>query len=579
MNNKSSFENNIVVQAKRIHTNLPKSHSIKHYLEKDKNTKYKSLSKNNNHKEKKSRIKKSTSKFDLSTNKFNFNINQFQINKSKIKTTDFKFKKGPLQKSFLVMKPIKLNSTNNLDICYSNNNDKSNSNIINMKINNSKKFNIANINIKETSNNFFIGNNNYINNNIQNNNVQFCSHQKMSNHNKYSKVIHPKSHNISSNMNNCFSNKKIFKKRYKITKINITTDNNTSNSRNIKSSSYNNDIITDESKKETKNKNLSYNKSYMKQNNNKINNIPDKDSKSMFNLYKKDKGKKINTKKNNSYIIKNNNIQNNVIPQNINLQGNSISCSYPESYSFKDNSDGSLFSNPEIRNLAKVEDKNSTIEEKTERYIQILEKIIEKSQNPDTKFIFKFLKNEFVLINEEYLNSIKEYKDSLNKLTEKLSQTKKIDTVTDEKIEENEKEKVNSDGKMQTSKNYDLDESKQNSNKKDDEILEKNMNEITTAKKDSQFFFNLNKENVDDLDALYFLDKVNMSNNKNNSSNNKDKENNNQMNNYHSNNGDIIPFINLDPDYMESCKKKEFKKLEEKHLTQFQRIALQFEPS
>ena len=119
---------------------------------------------------------------------------------------------------------------------------------------------------------------------------QFYQNQKISNNNKYSKVIHPKYNNIISNMNNCFNNKKIFKKRYKITKINITTDNNnTSNSRNFKSSSYNNDIITDESKKETKNKNFSYNKSFVKQNNNKITNNLDNHSKSLFNIYKNEK--------------------------------------------------------------------------------------------------------------------------------------------------------------------------------------------------------------------------------------------------------------------------------------------------
>ena len=584
MNNKSSFEKKIVVQAKKIHTNLQKDPPKKHHLEKDKNNKYKSLSKNKIHKEKKSQIKKSASKFDLSSNKLNFNINQFQINKSKIKNTDLKCKKCSLQKPLLAMKPIKLNSTSNLDLYYSNNTEKHNPNIINMKINNSKQFNITNINIKKTSNNFFIGTNKYINNNIQNGNTQFYQNQKISNNNKYSKVIHPKYNNIISNMNNCFNNKKIFKKRYKITKINITTDNNnTSNSRNFKSSSYNNDIITDESKKETKNKNFSYNKSFVKQNNNKITNNLDNHSKSLFNIYKNEKDKKINSKKNNSYIIKNKNTAKKIIPQNTHLRGNSVSCSYPESYSLKDNTDDSVFSNPEIINLAKNEEKINNIEEKTERYLLILEKIIEKSQNPDTKFIFKFLKNEFTSINEEYLNQIKDYKETINKMSEKLSQTKKISIVIDDKIEENEKINSNGDYKMKISKNYDLDESKQNSNKNENEQLKKDMNEMMVIQKDNQFFFNLNKENLDDLDALYFLDKININvtGNKNNGFylNNKYKDNDNKMNNYLSNNGDIIPLINLDPDYMESCKKKELKKLEEKHLTQFQRIALQFEPS
>ena len=45
------------------------------------------------------------------------------------------------------------------------------------------------------------------------------------------------------------------------------------------------------------------------------------------------------------------------------------------------------------------------------------------------------------------------------------------------------------------------------------------------------------------------------------------------------NNGDIVPLLNLDPKYIEDCKNRELLKIEEAHLTPFQKIALQFEMS
>ena len=83
---------------------------------------------------------------------------------------------------------------------------------------------------------------------------------------------------------------------------------------------------------------------------------------------------------------------------------------------------------------------------------------------------------------------------------------------------------------------------------------------------------------MDDLDAIYFFDKVN------NNTNGKILMNDNNENivnnyNYISNNGEIVPELNLDPKYIEDCKNRELLKIEETHLTPFQRIALQFEMS
>ena len=92
------------------------------------------------------------------------------------------------------------------------------------------------------------------------------------------------------------------------------------------------------------------------------------------------------------------------------------------------------------------------------------------------------------------------------------------------------------------------------------------------------YFAQLNKKNLNDLNAIYFFDKIN------NNINGKIIMNSNNENfgnnyNYISNSGELVPELNLDPQYIEECKRKELLKIEEQNLTPFQRIALQFEMS
>lgn len=101
---------------------------------------------------------------------------------------------------------------------------------------------------------------------------------------------------------------------------------------------------------------------------------------------------------------------------------------------------------------------------------------------------------------------------------------------------------------------------------------------MSQFKRNNYYFAQLNKKNIDDLNAIYFFDKVNnningkivINNNNENSGNNY---------NYISNSGEVVPELNLDPEYIEECKKRELLKIEEENLTPFQRIALQFEMS
>ena len=74
-------------------------------------------------------------------------------------------------------------------------------------------------------------------------------------------------------------------------------------------------------------------------------------------------------------------------------------------------------------------------------------------------------------------------------------------------------------------------------------------------KRSNLFFKELNEKNIDDLDALYFFDKVE----------------------YNQNEEKDIPKLNLEQSYIEKCIQKEIIKRNEDNLTPFQKIALQFE--
>ena len=74
-------------------------------------------------------------------------------------------------------------------------------------------------------------------------------------------------------------------------------------------------------------------------------------------------------------------------------------------------------------------------------------------------------------------------------------------------------------------------------------------------KRSNLFFKELNEKNIDDLDALYFFDKVD----------------------YNQNEEKDIPKLNLEQSYIEKCIQKEIIKRNEDNLTPFQKIALQFE--
>ena len=66
----------------------------------------------------------------------------------------------------------------------------------------------------------------------------------------------------------------------------------------------------------------------------------------------------------------------------------------------------------------------------------------------------------------------------------------------------------------------------------------------------------MNAKNVDDLDALYFYDKINY---------------------YQNDDEKEIPRLNLEQNYIEKCIQKEIIKRNDINLTPFQKVALQFD--
>ena len=121
--------------------------------------------------------------------------------------------------------------------------------------------------------------------------------------------------------------------------------------------------------------------------------------------------------------------------------------------------------------------------------------------------------------------------------------------------------------------NDENEENNENLNINSDSNYNEKFSNKTNEIKNNNYITQLNKKNLNDLDAIYFFDKI-YNNSKTNEINGK-----NNNNNYKSNKGDIVPQLNLDPEYIEDRKNKELLKLEEANLTPFQKIALQFEVS
>ena len=173
--------------------------------------------------------------------------------------------------------------------------------------------------------------------------------------------------------------------------------------------------------------------------------------------------------------------------------------------------------------------------------------------------IFLMLLKEIFNINKDYLENINHLKEINEKCKIKLSHIEKrykdlINILKNKESEINrlkkEIEKISKEKKQFVNLKID-----NNFGNIDKQKLKRKIYSVDSKKDNNLLIKKLNEKNVDDLDALYFLDKVN----------------------YIQNDVDEIPKLNLQQKYIEKCIKKEIIKRNEVKLTPFQKIALQFE--
>ena len=427
---------------------------------------------------------------------------------------------------------FKLNSMNNLPGCYINNYNNNHNNKNMTKNNSSLSY-------------YYSSNNNTTNNKNKNN-------TKITKPNYRLKCVKA---NLS-NFANFYYNKVNKLQKKSNLDVNLTTD--TTNHRKINTSSFNY-FITEESKKElkeTKNRNklkmsyLSLNKKNKKNNNGKVTLLS-------------------NIKPNVPLKITQKNSQN---PHSLyfgcisnDLSSDKIIPSPPDSTEIKIINDLKTIT-------CDKNSKNNNYGEKIDKLQKIYEEMINYFLPKETQNIFIKVFKEYNFLCNDLYNNLKNSEEKINQLNEKLKnfESKNVELQKNFLEKETELNELKEQIKIFFESHKSNYQSEYNNDEEDDFIdntpYQKNKNNYLLAQ--------LNKKNLDDLESIYFFDKINGKNTIR--LNNSEEQN---KSNYMDNNGEIVPELNLDPTYIEKCKKKELLKIEEAHLTPFQKIALEFEMS
>ena len=544
----------------KMNMSITPNTKITQYLERKKNINHHKSPSNLLNKSQNIHENQKISKINLKNYIINKKLNRRNLNhnNSKTKANNKKCNSiNPSRNNF----SIKLNSMNNLPGCYINNNI---TNFINNNVNN-----IINNNKTMTKNNSlsYYYSSNYNTTNNKNKNIG-----KINNDYTLNKLMCIKA-NLSYYANFNY-NKGINKIQKKTPTVNLTTDN--SNSRNMKSSPCNY-FITEDSKIYMKDKNRIKNKSKLKM--------------SYLNLKK-------NKKKNSNILL--NKIKSNVplkIPHKNSYHIPQIS--YGGDISIEKSNPSPPIDTFELKIINELKNiKEANKDEKNSKLKKIYEDSIEYFIAKEYRNIFLLILKEFDDINKDYLNDIKYLKEKNEELNNKIKNKENENVILKKKLEENEneiniiKKKLvenigyynNHQNEINYEKNYNEEEEYEEENEYEENKNNSRYYDIVLNKNDkfnrnNYYFAQLNKKNIDDLDAIYFFDKINNGNinRKIIINNNGDNLSNNY--NYINNKGEIVPELNLDPKYIEDCKKRELLKIEEAHLTPFQRVALQFEMS
>ena len=312
-------------------------------------------------------------------------------------------------------------------------------------------------------------------------------------------------------------------------------------------------VITEESKK--KNNNDKNNKSKIKKTESVSNTFIKKSHASIKKL--KTSSTTILNKKN--YILntknKNNNNQNKS-RVNINILGNPTSSSggFIENLSTEKTSGCARFENFEFKIMNEIKElKNCKNNEVINKIKIIFEEAIDYLIPKESQNVFLLLLKEMSKINQEFCDNIKHLEEMNEYLKTKINNYENKYSDLSSKLKRKEKEliilkkEVESFNKEKENKyNNDI----KNKNKKISSVDIKN-------KKGNTYLKSLNIKNIDDLDALYFFDKIE----------------------YNQNEEKNIPRLNLEQKHIEKCIQNEIIKKNEINLTPFQKIALQFDMS
>ena len=207
--------------------------------------------------------------------------------------------------------------------------------------------------------------------------------------------------------------------------------------------------------------------------------------------------------------------------------------------------------------------KNCKKDEVIEKIKIITNEAIESLIPKESQNIFLLLTKHIFLINKEYSeiiihlkkmnenmkNKILIYQSKFKELMNGIkSKEKEIDMMKKEILKLSQKKRD------ENSKIKNIINDNGNINKKMKKII--SSIDLNVKRDYNVFIKELNAKNVDDLDALYFYDKIN----------------------YYQKEGDKeIPRLNLEQKYIENCIQKEIIKRNEIKLTPFQKVALQFD--
>ncbi len=218
------------------------------------------------------------------------------------------------------------------------------------------------------------------------------------------------------------------------------------------------------------------------------------------------------------------------------------------------------FENKIINEIKEI--KNSKKNEIVSKIKIIFEEVIEYLVPKESQNVFLLLAKEIFQINKEYLDNITQLKEEVENYKRNITnfENKIKDLSNKLKTKEKEIKSLKKDIETYNNEKKKLEISiKNNENANNKKQLKKNYSSSVNLKVSNDhhsLIKNINAKNIDDLDALYFFDKVNYNQN---------------------DGGKKIPKLNLEEKFIENCIKKEIIKRNEINLTPFQKVALQFE--